>query len=108
MKGFTAWRIEDSKAMALEVDCCIEVEVLQCAEGLYAVMDESCKRLYKTAATSYEEAVRCYINWCYGMTRLWKYDEAEGGYCESEELVAAATQYEIKEDRNTHWDVVEG
>ncbi len=108
MKSFTAWRIEGNKTKALEIDCYIEVEVLQCAKRLYVVMDGSCKRLYKTAAASYEEAVRCYISWCYGMTRLWKYDEAEGGYCESEELVEAATQYEIKEDRNTRWDVVEG
>lgn len=106
-KTFTAYRKEvGHKPISFELECTIELETLD-INGCYIVIDSHEKRLYTLQAESHEAAVQNYINWCYGMVRLWKYDEEEQGYCESDEFVQAATQYTLEEGGN-YWELIEG
>lgn len=106
-KTFTAYRKEmGHEPIAFDLECTMEFETLE-VNGSYVVVDSYEKRLYTVQAESHEAAVQNYINWYYGQVRLWKYDEEERGYCESDEFVQAATQYTLEED-DEHWELIEG
>lgn len=106
-KTFTAYRNEsENQPIAFDLECTMELETLE-VNGSYVVIDSYEKRLYTVQADSHETAVQNYINWYYGQVRLWKYDEEERGYCESDEFVQAATQYTLEEN-DEHWELVEG
>lgn len=105
-KNFTCWRKESEQdGVCFDLESSIELEVLE-GNSCFIVMDESERRLYKVEAETAEAAVRRYIDWCYGMVRLWKYDETEKGYCESDTFVKAGEQYDLQEYEE-HWELVE-
>lgn len=106
-KAFIAYRNEaDNQPIALDLEYTMEFETLE-INGYYIVIDSNDWRMYGGQAGSHEEAVRNYINWYYGMVRLWKYDKEKREYYESDEFVQAATQYTL-EETGERWEIVEG
>lgn len=58
----------------------ITVRVLKAGNDC-TVMDDSNSRFYMVKAETAEKAVKAYIDWCYGIVKVWAPDPNEfGGY----------------------------
>ena len=107
-KDFVAYKKDNTDNTCFDLELSIELEVINIGNGEYIVMDEEEHNLYRVEAKDYEEAIKRYIDWFYGMVRLWKYDDIEKGFCESDEFVMASSQYDIQADYHGNWQMIEG
>lgn len=83
----------------------ITVRVLKAGDDC-TVMDDSNSRFYMVKADEAEKAVKAYIDWCYGMVKVWAPDPDEFGCYEPTTREVWASEccaiYEQRED----WDIL--
>lgn len=70
------------------------------------VMDDSNHRFYTVKAGTAEKAVKAYIDWCYGMVKVWAADPGEFGfYGQTMQEVWASECCAIRAQAE-NWDIV--
>lgn len=70
------------------------------------VMDDSNGRVYMVKADTAEKAVRAYIDWCYGMVKVWAADSNEPDCYEPTMHEVWASECCAIYERREDWDIV--
>ena len=90
----------------LDLDTMDNLLVIEC-DNSYTVLDEQEHRLYSVRAASCIEAVKKYIDWVYGETYIYQWDDIEGGWDRTNEKDWASNGYNFEIDRLDWEEVVE-
>ena len=74
---------------------------------VFTVLDARENRMYNVVARTAIDAIKAYLDWCYGKVEVYEWDADEMGYCGTNEYVQASSVYDIEEE-GLDWELVMG
>lgn len=74
---------------------------------VFTVLDARESRMYNVVALTAIDAIKSYLDWCYGKVEIYEWDMDEMGYCGTNEYVPASSVYDIEEE-GLDWELVMG
>lgn len=74
---------------------------------VFTVLDTHESRMYNVVALTAIDAIKSYLDWCYGKVEIYEWDMDEMAYCGTNEYVPASSIYDIEEE-GLDWELVMG